>query len=96
MSRKYFIANAEKIAKFLAEHGKELDKKEYQKLWYLLTRKEVTERFIKQNKLARYKEFFEETGYIKVSNYKVFFNAHQELEKMDKKKVYKKGGRGNV
>ena len=85
MSKKYFIANTEKIAQFLAEKGKEISVKEYRKLWYLLTKKEVTERFIKQNKLARYKEFFEETGYIKVSNYKVFFNAHQELEKMDKK-----------
>lgn len=84
MSKKYFIANTEKIAQFLAEKVKEIDKKEYRKLWYLLTKKEVTEKFIKQNKLARYKEFFEETGYIKVSNYKVFFNAHQELEKMDK------------
>jgi len=47
MSKKYFIANTEKNAQFLAEHG-------------------------------------EETGYIKVSNYKVFFNAHQELKKMEK------------
>ena len=85
MSKKYFIANTEKIAQFLAEKGKELDKKEYRKLWYLLMKKEVTEKFIKQNKLARYKEFFEETGYIKVSRYKVYFNAQQELEKMDKK-----------
>ena len=83
MSKKYFIANTEKIAQFLAEKGKEISVKEYRKLWYLLTKKEVTEKFIKQNKLARYKEFFEKTGYIKVSNYKVFFNAHQELKKME-------------
>lgn len=82
MSRKYFIANSQKLAEFLAKHSK-LDKKEYKVLWYLITKKEVTEKFVRQNKLWRYIDFFEEYGYVRVSNYKIPFNAKEELKKME-------------